>query len=181
MATIMAVGINLDVAAIRARFGPGMPVAVPVDGQWAWSPAQDHEFSRKIHYGVLAGRPDWLAARARCLDIESRWRVGGDAGAQDAAPFLAARAKIAPHDGTIYCNLSTVPAVVRAVGGVEAVPRWWLAWYWERAGEPTALLVVDELQRLTGTTVPAARVWACQYASYSQWDLSTVYGPLDWS
>ena len=59
--------------------------------------------------------------------------------------------------------------------------RWWLAWYWERAGEPTALQVVDELQRLTGTTVPAARVWACQYASYSQWDLSTVYGPLDWS
>ena len=50
-----------------------------------------------------------------------------------------------------------------------------------RAGEPTALQVVDELQRLTGTTVPAARVWACQYASYSQWDLSTVYGPLDWS
>ena len=153
MTTIMADGINLDVAAIRARFGPGMPVAVPVDGQWAWSPAQDHEFSRKIHYGVLAGRPDWLAARA----------------------------KIAPHDGTIYCNLSTVPAVVRAVGGVEAVPRWWLAWYWERAGEPTALQVVDELQRLTGTTVPAARVWACQYVTYSQWDLSTVYGPLDWS
>jgi len=176
---IMVDGINLDVPAIHARW-PHNPVAVPVDGMWAWSPAQDHLFARKIHYGVLAADVPQLAHRARCLDIEARLRVGGDAGARDAGPFLAERAKVA-RDGTIYCNLATVPAVVEAAGGASAAPRWWLAWYWQRAGEPTRAQVLAELHALTGVTLEPGRLWACQYGAFGSWDLSIVYGPQDWS
>jgi hypothetical protein len=180
MTVIMVDGINFDEAAILARWGSNTPVAIPVDGHWAWTAQQGARFAHKIHYSVLAGPAGWQAARGRCLDVESRWRVGGDAGAQDVAPFIDARRHVAGFDTTtIYCSLATfgsIPADVRA-----EVPRWWLAWYWGRPAAPTQADVLAELERLTGDVLPAGRLWACQFASYGQWDVSAVYGAQDWS
>ena len=170
--TIMVDGISADVPAIHARW-PGNPVAVPVNGIYAWSPAQEHLFARKMRFSVEAGQP--MAARvARGLDVE---RFA--ARPADVPSFLFERERAGHADATIYCNLSTVPDVLAA--GELDVPRWWLAWYWGRPGHPSAAQMLAELHRLTGVDLPPERLWACQYASFAQWDLSVVYGPEDFS
>jgi hypothetical protein len=177
--TTMVDGIAPDVPAIHARWGSQIPVACYVNGIYAWSKTQEASFTRKIRVSVEPGQP--LAARvARGLDVE-RYA----ARPADVPPFLAERAKIS-SDGTVYCSLSTVPAVLEHLpdGNLEAVPRWWLAWYWGRYLPPSELEVRQELHRLTGITLPTGRLWACQYAgplSGGPWDVSIVYGEKDWS
>lgn len=172
--TIMVDGIRQDVAAIHARF-PSNPVAVYVNGEFAWTPAQEALFARKIRVSVMSGQP--LAARAaRCLDVEQF-----AAGPGDVKRFLATRLANGHEDGTIYCSLSTVRDVIDAAGDVNLIPRWWLAWYWGRPGAPTQSQVRAELLRLFGVDLPAGRIWACQYVPHAQWDLSAVYGPEDFS
>lgn len=173
-------GVDSDVAAIHARY-PDDPVGVPVDGLYAWSPGQEHLFARKVRFSVLAGNPG-VAAHARVKDVESRWRLGGDAGAQDAPPFLAERARLGFTDGTVYCSLATVPSVLLACQAARVtVPRWWLAWYWDRPTTPSRPAVLAELRRLTGVDLDPATVWAWQFATFAQWDVSAVFGPFDWS
>lgn len=176
--TIMVDGISLDVPAIHARY-PSNPVACYVNGAYAWTSAQEALFARKIRMSIRARQPQ--AARvARGIDIEPVPEIGGDAGPEDVPAFLAARVASGHADGTVYAALETVPVVLQHVS-VATVPRWWLAWYWQRPGHPTAAQVLAELHRLTGVDLPPERLWACQYASYAQWDLSVVYGPEDFS
>lgn len=168
--TIMYDGINADAAAIHAH-APTAPVACYINGIFAWSPAQEAMFGRKVRISVEPGQPS-AAKFARVLDIERH-----AAGPADAAPFLKARVAAGHKDGTIYASLATVPAVIADV----VPPRWWLAWYWGRPGAPSKTQVLDELHRLVGVHLEPASVWACQYVSHSQWDESIVYGPEDWS
>ena len=169
--TVMYDGINGDASAIHAR-APGAPVACYINGEFTWSPAQEAMFGRKIRISVEPGQPD-AARYARVLDVERF-----DAGPADVPPFLEVRDTIKPN-GTVYCSLATVPSVLDVLGLRR--PRWWLAWYWGRPGAPSAAQVLAELQRVTSETIPAADLWACQYAEHTQWDLSAVYGAQDWS
>jgi hypothetical protein len=168
---IMLDGLGSGAADIHARF-PGHPVACYVNGLYAWSPAQEALFARKVRISVEPGQPD--AARvARVLDTERY-----DATPLDAAPFIRARDGAGHRDATIYCSLSTIAAVVEACGDV-VVPRWWLAWYWERPGVPSLDVVRAEAARYG---LPAgAEIWACQYATYPLWDTSVVFGLPDFS
>lgn len=170
MATIMYDGINSDAEAIHAQ-APGAPVACYINGEFAWSPAQEHLFGRKIRISVMAGQPD-AARYARVLDVERF-----DAGPADVDPFLQVRDTIKPN-GTVYCSLARVPAVVDALRGRR--PRWWLAWYWGRPGAPSPGQVLAELEQTTGVQLPGD-LWACQYVSQTHWDKSAVYGAQDWS
>lgn len=171
--TTMVDGISPDVPAILQRWGSGTPVACYVNGIYAWTYGQEHEFARKIRVSVEAGQPT-AAHVARVLDVER-----GAARPADVEPFCAARIVAGHEDATIYANLSTVAAIPANVR--ELVPRWWLAWYWQRPGAPTAAQVLAQLARLYNVSLPPERLWACQHASYSRWDVSVVYGQQDWS
>lgn len=173
----MADGVSGDAPAILARFGPNMPVACYVNGAYAWTRGQENEFARKVRISVEAGQPG-AAKYARVIDVER-----GAAGPDEVPYFLHARAEAGHDDCTVYCSLSTVPDVLRQFGdgSLTAVPRWWLAWYWGQPGQPSAARVLAELHALTGVVLPPERLWACQYVSHAQWDLSAVYGPYDWS
>jgi hypothetical protein len=169
----MVDGINLDVPAIHARF-PTHPVACYVNGEYAWTQAQEALFARKVRISVESN--PFAAQHARVIDCER-----GAAGFRDAAPFCAQRARLGHRDGTVYSSLANVPLVLEGFPGSTGPPRWWLAWYWARPSYPSAAQVLAELKRLTGVTVEPAQLWGCQYRSDSQWDLSVVYGPQDWS
>lgn len=170
---IMVDGISPDVDAIYARY-PGNPVACYCDGEYAWSPAQEHLFGRKIRITVEANLTE-AAEHARCIDVEN-----GAATPADVRPFLEAHAKLGFSNGTVYCSAANVRNVVEAVHGFT-IPRWWVAWYWGKPGYPTAAQVLAEVRRLTGVNLPEASLWACQYANYPQWDLSVVYGKPDFA
>lgn len=170
--TIMYDGINTDAEAIF-QHAPTAPVACYINGLYAWSPAQEALFARKIRISVEPGQP--AAARfARVIDVER-----GAARPVDVVPFLEMRAGLG--HGTVYCSLANVPEVQDRLQVANLAPRWWLAWYWGRPGAPSSAHVLAELERLTGRTVPAADLWACQYVSRARWDESVVYGTQDWS
>ena len=169
--TIMYDGINTDAAAIHAH-APTAPVACYINGLFAWSPAQEHLFARKIRISVMAGQPD-AAKYARVLDVER-----GDARPADVPAFLNVRDTVKPN-GTVYCSLAAVPSVLAVLGGRRT--RWWLAWYWGRPGHPSAAQVLAQLEAETGETIPADDLWACQYVSRAQWDESVIYGVEDFS
>jgi len=168
---IMVDGIKTDVATIRARF-PQNPVATYVNGEYAWTPAQEAEFARKIRISVESDQPE-AGKYARCLDVE-----GGAARNGDARPFIEYRKKA---NTTIYCSAANVRAVIDAVGDADLVPRWWIAWYWQRPGSPSVAQVAAEVRAQTGVNLPEAKIWACQYASYTDYDLSVVFGKRDFA
>lgn len=168
---IMVDGINSDVEAIRERY-PHNPVACYADGDFAWTPAQQGLFARKIRISVDAGRPE-EGAHARCLDVER-----GAARPVDVKPFIEYRKKT---DTTIYCAASSVKQITTAVGNADLIPRWWIAWWWQRPGTPTREQVAATVRAETGVDLPLDRIWACQYANFSKWDLSVVYGKQDFA
>lgn len=177
---VMVDGISLDVPVIHQRF-PGHPVAGYVTGGYPieWTPAQFAGFTRKIRIAQRL-EPD-IALVARAFDVERRtdgiWSIP-----PAALPGLLNQRQAAGHsDGTVYCDLYDVPAVLNAVGGSQIVPRWWLAWYWGHRGFPTVDQVLAELKALTGAELPPERIWAVQARNYPQYDLSAVYGVPDFS
>jgi hypothetical protein len=166
-------GINADAEIIHQNF-PHSPVATYINGGYAWSPAQEHMFGRKIRISVEAGQPE-AARYARCIDVER-----GAATAADVKPFLEVRAKYDKVNGTVYCDLSNVKPVLAACPDQD-IPRFWLAYYWQRPGSPSREYVLSVLARDYGVDLPPEKAWACQYASYPQWDVSVVYGRQDFS
>lgn len=170
---IMVDGISPDVPAIHARY-PNNPVACYADGEWAWSPAQEHLFGRKIRITVENSLPE-ASRYARCIDVEN-----GAASPAHVRPFLEAHHALGFANGTVYCSAANVRNVVEAVRGYD-IPRWWIAWYWQRPGTPSPAQVLAEVRRLTGVNLPESKLWACQYATYPQWDLSVVYGQPDFA
>ena len=180
---IMMDGVSADVSQILAwqdRHGK-RPVGAPGDGLYEWTRYQLDSFTGHIRYSVLADNPG-IARYCRVKDVEATRRLRGDAGPQDAPDFLMERADFGHHDGTIYANLTTIPAVVTACEGAQvAVPRWWIAWWWGRPGYPTVAEVLAELKALTGVELDPRTVWAIQAHSYVFADFSAVYGTPDFS
>ena len=109
------------------------------------------------------------------LDVER-----GAAGPDAVPGFIAQRHSLGHDDATIYCSISTLPAVLNACAGVVPIPRLWLAWWWQRPGFPTRAQVIAEVA-LDGIDLMPEEVWACQFASFPRWDSSIVYGTEDWS
>jgi hypothetical protein len=168
---IMVDGIAPDVPAIHARY-PNNPVACYADGGYAWSPAQEALFARKIRISVEAGLPEG-SAHARCIDVER-----GAATPADARPFLEAHRALGFTNGTVYCSASNVRTVLDAAGDCD-VPRWWIAWWTGRPQTPAE--VVAEVRAQCGVDLPESKVWAQQYANFPEYDLSVVFGKPDFS
>lgn len=158
------------------------PVGAPGDGAYEWTSRQLGLFPGHIRYSVLADNPG-IAKTCRVKDVEAAVRLYGDAGPQDAPPFLAERADLGHKDGTVYANLFTVPAVVSACerAQVGLPPRWWLAWWWGRPGYPTVAQTLITLKALTGVELDPATVWAVQAHSYGWADFSAVWGVPDFT
>ena len=173
--TIMHDGIAADALAIKQAF-PNDPVALYINSEFAWTIQQEQMFARKIRISNQSGQPA-AAKKARCLDVER-----GAAGPDDVGPFINERHMAGHDDATIYCSISTLAAVLQAVGGTwNPIPRLWVAWWWQRPGYPTRAQVVSEIARLTGLDVPPEKIWSCQFASFPRWDSSIIYGTEDWS
>jgi hypothetical protein len=180
---IMMDGVAADVPQILSwqdRHGRH-PVGAPGDGRYEWTAHQLGSFPGHIRYSVLSSNPG-IARSCRVKDIEAARRLRGDAGPEDAAPFLIERADAGHQDGTIYASLATVPAVLAACERAQVrVPRWWLAWWWGRPGYPTVAEALAYLKGLTGVELDPATIWAIQAHSYSFADFSAVYGPPDFT
>jgi hypothetical protein len=178
VSVLMVDGIAADVPAIKAKFGPGTPVAGYVTGGWPveWSEPQFAEFTRKIRIAQSFDLGVDQASMARVLDVET-----GAATPEDWPEFWESRTN--KDHATCYCDLSNVPRVLQACEDAE-IPepsRFWLAWYWGKPGVPAAAQVLAELILLTGVDLEPKDLWAVQYANYAQWDLSAVYGTPDFS
>jgi hypothetical protein len=170
---IMADGIGPDAEAIHAAF-PRYPVAYYGNGEWAWTAQEVSLLGERIAISVRGNLPE-AASYARVLDVEN-----GDATAADVRPYLENHAKLGFSNGTVYCAAASVKSVLDAVDGYH-VPRWWIAYWINKPGQPTADEVVAEVYRLTGVSLPVGDLWACQYANHPQWDLSVVYGKPDFN
>lgn len=144
MTRLMYDGINTDASSIPTT---AQLVAGYVDGLYAWSPADWARFPHSVHVEI-AVLPTTNAGVV--LDVEQ----GNGTPAQSVDWVLMRRA--AGADPTVYCNVSTWPAVRSAfeVRGVPE-PQCWIAQY-------------DGVAE-----VPAGAV-AKQYDSYPAWDLSVV-------
>lgn len=175
---IMVNGEAADVPAILASKWGKQPAAGYNTGGWPveWTAKDYGEFARHISIDQQPAIDPATVRGARCRDFEPR-----AAGAASAGLWLEERER-GDHfeQSTAYCSLEEVPAVMgAAAAGALEVPRWWLAWWWNRPGHPTRDQVLAELRRLTGVELPPDRLWACQYRSDPQWELSVVYGTPD--
>jgi hypothetical protein len=168
---VMVDGISSDVPAIYARY-PSNPVACYADGSYAWSPAQEHLFGRKIRITVEASLPEG-SRYARCIDVER-----GAATPADVKPFLEAHKALGFANGTVYCDASSVRSVLDAAGDYD-IPRWWIA-SWTGA-QRTVTQVAAQVRADCGVDLPESKIWACQYVNFPQYDLSVVYGKPDFS
>lgn len=133
------------------------------NGAYTWPDDQIDRFTGHAFIGVHPGDPG-QARQARELDVE---RYG--ANPQDAAPFVHQRLALGHHDGTIYCNRSTVPAVADLV---------------KQSGYPLHLFRwhIATLDGTRTVDVPFGVLWAVQFETVANaYDLSIVYGPLDFS
>lgn len=151
------------------------PAALYINGDYSCPRSLEQEFGRVVRISVEPGQPE--AARfARILDVE-RW----DATPADVPEFVHFREALGHHDATIYASAASVGTVLRACGPAYQPPRWWVAWWWNRPVAPTREQVAAEVHQASGADIDPATIWACQYASYSTYDLSVVYGPRDFS
>jgi hypothetical protein len=149
-------------------------VAGYYNGEFAWGQAEFDLFARYIKISVMAGMPG-AAQFARVLDVETF-----DATPDDVVPFLNRRIMAGYSNGTIYCNRSTLPAVLERIHAAKGLRLGWKThrsdkgncrlWVADWTGEP------HELPDMTG-------VWAVQYANdvAADRDDSEVFGPADFS
>lgn len=170
----------IDVPFVHQRF-PFYPVAGYVSGGWPieWSNADFSLFNRKIR---IAQQPSSLvddATIARVLDVE-RYAATPD----DWPLFYKSRTN--KGNATCYCSISSIVSVFNACAdaNIPPPPRWWIAWYWNRPGQPTEQIVLDQILADTGillNTASTGTLWAAQYAPFGQYDMSAVYGATDFS
>jgi hypothetical protein len=166
-------GTTRDVAAIYRKFGPQQPVAGYVTGPGVeWTDPQFALFARKIRIDQQPMEPG-RAVQARCLDVE-RWA----ATAADIEPFIEAREADGHGDSTVYASISTLAEL--GISTLEQIPRLWVAW-WPNQPGPITLARLQAKLRASGVSVPDEQVWAWQYASYAEWDVSAVFGTPDFA
>lgn len=151
-------------------------VAAYYNGAYAWP----REALARLTGGHIlisvTGDPD-AAEAARCIDVE-RW----DATPEQSPEFVGARFGCGHRDALIYCSLATVPAVLHFNSPTDLHPwRLWLADWTPDGRPPTRADLVDRLHAQYGVTVPAWRIWGCQYASLGSYDASVLYAPDDFT
>jgi hypothetical protein len=145
----------------RTMFDSTTPTAIPptaamvagyVDGIFVWSPAAWARFPNAVHVriAVLASTND-----GHVLDVER-----GDASPAQAPPWVRMR-RADGADPSVYCNLSTWPAVQAAFNAAGvAQPHYWIAHYGAGPGIPPGAVAVQYADPPNG--------------SGGQWDISAV-------
>jgi hypothetical protein len=158
---LMYDGINALAAGIARDFPAAAKVAGYVNGTYAWSQAEWSLFPHADHVTIS------VTASANAGDVLDVERY--DATPDQAAGWIAMRKQAGLFRPTIYCNLSTVPAVRQGTGSY-------------RLGVDYDIWVAD----WDGTTfsppvpgLPDANYAAKQYQSTAGWDATVVYD-LEW-
>jgi hypothetical protein len=157
------------------------PLAIPEGSLAAWYGAGDFtthvtEALKRRFAGhiLISNMPRDAAAAAACrvLDVET-----GAASAADAPDFVDIRRAHGHEDSTIYMQLSTVPAVVAALGSRR--PRLWVAWWREPAA--TRDEIVAALLELYKLRIAPERIWAVQWhgAPTAAYDSDELFGVDD--
>jgi Fibronectin type III domain len=144
-------GISYDAATIHENFPNAEMVAYYVDGIYAWTPEEIALFPHAVHVliAISAG-----TNAGYVLDVEN-----GLASPDQTEGWIRMRKAAGVFRPTVYCNLSTVPAV-RAGTGAYVL------------GVDYDLWVADYDGLLAGVYPGEA---AKQYTSDSSWDISEVY------
>lgn len=178
MTQLMIDTISTNVPAVLQQFGNEYPVAGYLTGGYPiqWNTAQFRAFEQKIR---IAQQPSPFVddlTIARVLDVERY------AATPDHWPDFYHSREI-QDEATCYCSLDTVPAVVNACLSTRTPlpPRWWLAWYWGQNYPFTVTQVLAELKRINGTILDPDSVWAGQYETLPRYDISAVFGKLDFA
>ena len=148
---LMLDGINSDAAGIASAFPDAQMVAGYVNGLYAWSAADWGLFPHADHVtiSVFADRNE-----GDVLDVES-----GDASPDQTESWIAMRKAAGLFRPTVYCSLSTVPAVRIGTGPYKL-------------GLDYDLWVADYDDSLASVYPLAA---AKQYKSTDGYDASVVY------
>jgi hypothetical protein len=126
------------------------------NGLFRWTGEQAERFTaaglQVAHIDVNGSAPGLAAI----LDVET-----GDAGPAQAPDWIRKRNAFR-GDATIYCNLSTLPAVLAATSRVTS--SWWL-WLAHFTGHPHIPHV---------NVPPNVRIMGCQFASFENYDESCI-------
>jgi hypothetical protein len=159
--TIGPEAAQLDVADMYAGY---------VDGAYAWSAADFAQHPRAAHVRITvlpgpAGFGDYQAASI--VDVER-----GALTPYQARQFVAARNEFRPGPATVYCNLSTLPAVRSACRGLTW--RLWLAWY--VPVQPSAAQAASAIASVGGLPAGVELV-AVQWRNEPGFDESVVFDP----
>ena len=157
MTVLMYDGVNALAAGMARQFPHAQMVAYYIDGRYAWSQAEIALFPHAEHV-TIAVRPGTNAGDV--LDVEP-----GDALASQAGAWIDMRHAAGLYRPTVYCNLSTVPAV-RAATGHRILGRdydIWVALY-DGATQPPPV-----------PGLPPAQFAAKQFRSTPEFDVSMVY------
>lgn len=127
-------GLNSDASAIARAFPNAKYVAGYVDGLYVWSSADWELFPHATHIRISAIPGSSTALTADVADCET-----GDYTPAQAAAWAVAKRKAGCFRPTIYCNLSTAPAVRAATGSLVLGVDYdmWLADYTGRPFEYT--------------------------------------------
>jgi hypothetical protein len=143
-------------------------VALYADGEYKAPAGVLATFPRVIQITVLG---DAAARYARVIDVER-----GDARPADVPGFLDARKELG-REGWVYCDRSTVLSVQEALEG-RPEPLWWIATldgvYW------TPEAVAADIAHHYGAHITPARIRAIQIADRDSYDLSLIYGEINW-
>lgn len=148
-------GIAGDAAAIARAFPTAPMVAGYDDGRFAWGTAEWNLFPHAfhIHIAVFASTNS-----GHVLDVET-----GDATPDQAAGWIRMRKAAGIERPTIYCNLSTAPAVRVATGSL-ILGQDYDMWVADYTGSPHEIVFPD-----------GRKAAATQWQSFSFYDASTVY------
>jgi hypothetical protein len=148
----MAEPIRFYDSASPKNIPTGVYAAVYVNGRYAWPEADVDRMAKVIRISVGAD-PAW-AAHARCIDVET-----GAATLEQAMAFVRERRNFGYDDATVYCDRSTLVALVEAFEHAKIrPPYWWVA-------------TLDQTQDVAGA-------WAVQYQGgpHAPYDLSVLHG-----
>ena len=126
------------------------------NGRFRWSAEETHRFAAAGLQTAMVDVDGTAWAAACILDVER-----GDAGPAQAPGWIRNRNAFR-GDATIYCDLSTLPAVLAATSRLSE--SWWL-WIAHYTGHP----------HIPHMTLPAnVKVMGCQYASFEAYDESCI-------
>jgi hypothetical protein len=139
------------------------------DGLYAWTPEQLDRFPRCWRITVIGDPAN--AVHARAMDVERF-----DCTPQDVPPYRDARASRGMST-YVYCDRSTVPAVLDACGNEDHL-RWIIATLDYQPWTPVS--VANSIRAETGVTIDAARIAAIQIYPFPDYDGSLVFGPPEW-